>query len=489
MTTIYRSDFTSVWLQRGCWDPVEFLGCLDMTDFTLTPRGDLSASRQRVGPGQFRIESVRRNTADFGGATFSFYRGIVDLLNDTPCPYNIFVLYKICGDADDDFTNYDFIDVLQDVHPGTATQAAVSVGIGPDNATDLGADITVELPVQFQSNYTLKPLLDTSITISALSTHDIVGVTICDKSPICGDDCGDATIGCQEIWVISNGVPGSAADVSEIYRSTDGGSTWTQITNNMTDNTDDLSDIECSGDVIIVSNGTTSEYLYANDGTTTLNLITTPTQIINDVFILGPTKIWMAAQGGYVYFSDTRGASVETQDAGVATSENLNSISFADSLNGYAVGANNAFILTEDGGTNWTAGTGPSVGVALNVVVAVPDTNTLFVGDASGNVFRSEDNGTTWVTARATTTNVAGGIADIALCACNVPVIVGNNAGDAAGVVIKSNDGGNTWETPSIPSNTGLAAIECCNVNEYWIVGDVGEVFKLAGQSYKDTAS
>ena len=94
MTTIYRSDFTSIWLQRGCWDPVEFLGCLDMNDFDLKVRGDLSASRQRVGPGNFKIESVRRNTGDFGGATFSFYRGIVDLLNDIPCPYNIFVLYK-----------------------------------------------------------------------------------------------------------------------------------------------------------------------------------------------------------------------------------------------------------------------------------------------------------------------------------------------------------------------------------------------------------
>lgn len=487
MTIIYKSDFVAAWLQRGCWDPLEFLGCTDVSDLDLKPRGDLSASRQRIGKGQFRIESVRRNAADFGSVTFGFYRGIVDLLNDIPCSYNILLMYSNCG-ADDNPQNYDFIDVLQNVYPGTATQAEAVRGIAADNATDVGADIVVELPAQFLSNYTLKPLLDTPITISALSAHDIVGVAICDPDPNCGD-CDDPTVGCQTIWVITNGVAGSAADVSEIYKSVDGGSTWSQITNNMTDNTDDLSDIACDGDTVIVTNGTTAEYLYSTDGTT-LNLVTTPTQIIADVFMLGPTKIWMAAAGGFVYFSSDQGASISTQDAGVATSEDLSSISFADSLLGYAVGANNAFIYTEDGGQNWQAGTGPAVGVALTVVKAVPNTDTLFVGAANGNLYRSEDKGATWVTSFTATTATAGGIADMALCACNVPTIVGNNAGDTAGVVLRSIDGGNNWETPSIPSgNSGLAAIACCDVNTYWIVGDAGEVFKLAGQSFRDTAS
>jgi photosystem II stability/assembly factor-like uncharacterized protein len=486
MTTIYKSDFVSAWLQRDCFDELEFLGCTDVTDLDLTPRGELSASRQRIGKGQFRIESVRRNAADFGSVTFTFYRGIVDLLNDLPCPPNIILMYSNCG-ADDDPDNYDFADVLQNVYPGTATQAAIVNAIGPDDATDVGADIVVELPAQFLSNYTLKQLIDTPITISALSAHDIVGVAICDPDPNCGD-CDDLTVGCQTIWVITDGVPGSAADVSEIYKSTNGGTTWTQITNNMTDNTDDLSDIECSGDTVIVSNGTTAEYLYATDGST-FNLVTTPTQIISDVFILGPTKIWMAAAGGYVYFSSNRGQSVSTQDAGVATSENLNSISFADSLLGYAVGANNAFIYTEDG-QSWQVGTGPAAATVLNVVLAVPNTDALFVGDANGVVYRSEDKGVTWATVYAATTSTAGGIADITLCACNVPTFIANSAGDAAGVVIRSIDGGNTWETPSIPSgNTGLEAIACCDVNTYWVVGDVGEVFKLAGQSFRDTAS
>jgi len=487
MTTIYKSDYTAAWLQRGCFDPLEFLGCVDITDLDLTPRGNLSASRQRFGKGQFGIESVKRSAAEFGNVTFGFYRGIVNLLNDIPCPYNIMIMYSNCG-ADDDPENYDFIDVLQNIYPGTATQAAVVNAIGPDDATDVGADSTVELPAQFLSSYTLKPLIDTAITIGALSTHDIVGVSICDLSPDCGD-CDDPTIGGQTIWIITNGVTGSAADVSEIYKSTNGGSTWAQITNNMTDNTDDLSDIECSGNTVIVTNGTTSEYLWATDGTT-FNLVTTPTQVIADVFMLGPTKIWMAAAGGYIYYSSDRGASVTTQDAGVATSENLNSISFANSLLGYAVGAANAFVYTEDGGQNWQAGTGPSPAVVLNKIIAVPGTDALFVGDASGNVFRSEDKGATWVTAYAATTASAGGIADMALCACNVPVAIANNAGDAAGIVIRSIDGGNNWETPTIPSgNSGLASIACYDVNTYWVVGDAGEVFKLAGASFRDSAT
>jgi photosystem II stability/assembly factor-like uncharacterized protein len=97
----------------------------------------------------------------------------------------------------------------------------------------------------------------------------------------------------------------------------------------MTIDTDNLSAVSCSGDVVIITNSDTAEYQFTNDGGTTWTLVTTPDQVINDVFVLSSVKIWFAADGGNIYFSEDKGASITTQDDGVATAENLNSIHFA----------------------------------------------------------------------------------------------------------------------------------------------------------------
>jgi photosystem II stability/assembly factor-like uncharacterized protein len=257
----------------------------------------------------------------------------------------------------------------------------------------------------------------------------------------------------------------------------------------MTADSDNLSSIGCSGDVVIVANGTTAEYQWSNDGGTSFTLVTTPDEIINEVEIFSETKIWFAANGGNIYFSDDEGASITTQDDGTATAQNLNSISFADSEIGYAAGNSNAFVATTDGGAAWSAGTGPSVGVNLNVVKAVPNTNVLFVGDASGNVFRSIDKGVTWTTVVSSVTAFAGGITDIAICECNRIIVSGLDA-DGKGSLRQSINGGSSFQTlaNAVVGAESINALACCDVNEYWAVGDGGLINKLAGKSFKDSA-
>jgi photosystem II stability/assembly factor-like uncharacterized protein len=238
-------------------------------------------------------------------------------------------------------------------------------------------------------------------------------------------------------------------------------------------------------------NGTDTAYAYSWDGGATWTEVLTPTELLNDAFILGSTKIWMCAQGGYIYYSSNRGQTVSVQDAGVATLQSLNSISFSDALRGYAVGDANSFVRTVDGGNIWEAVTGPSVAVNndLYKVAVVAGTEIVFVSDEAGNLYRSDDSGDTWTTVFTATTATAGGIPGIAICNCNVIGFVANDqdpyfysGASVEGVMYQSIDGGNTWKAVEVPANDGLEDVFCCDVNQYIIVGASGFLAHVAGQ-------
>lgn len=484
ISTVYSSDKNAVWLQRSCVAPWEFLGCYDVADLTI-PRGELSSSRKRVEKGKFKVVSTRRNTPDNPSTTFSFFRETVNLLIDLPCAPNILILYSSCG-SDEDPTNYDFFDLLEAVEITETSQAGVVNAIAPDDATDVGVDIVVEASAEMSNVYTVKTLASTDLSISDLSNRIIDDIAVCDPLAQCGE-CTSETIGCQTLWIITRGSPGVYGD-ARIFKSVDGGTTWVEQTNVMTVDSDTLTSVSCDEDIVIITNGTTAEYQYTNDGGTTWTLVTTPTQVLNDVFVLSSVKIWFAAAGGYIYHSSDKGASVSAQESGGTTTQDLNSIHFADSELGYVVGNSNTFLRTTDGGTNWAAVTGPSVGNNLNIVRAVSDTDIVYVGDAAGSIFRSADKGSTWTTVMSGFSQMAGGITDIQICECPVILVSGLDS-DGLGSVYQSVDGGNTWTKQTTPADAAdsILALACCDVNTYFGVGDNGLIFKLAGESYRDS--
>jgi photosystem II stability/assembly factor-like uncharacterized protein len=487
-TIVYDSTENALWLQRECYGNLEFLGCHDLADLT-RPEGAITENYQSVGKNQWEVVSTKQAIPEPGTATITAYRGVVNLIAELPCPFTLLVYYSKCG-TDEDSTNYDFIDILSKINRTEISQGNVVNKIGVDGTTEVGGAVLQEIALQFSDFFTIKPLLHTDLSIAALTGRIIADIAVCDSDSECGD-CDTPTIGCQTLWIITNGSPGFYGD-ARIYKSTDGGTSWTEQTNSMTVDSDNLSAVSCSGDVVVIANGDTAEYQFSNDGGATWTLVTTPDQPINDVFVLSPVKIWFAADGGNIYYSEDKGASITTQDDGVATAQNLNSIHFADSETGYAVGDSNAFVTTTDGGTNWAAGTGPIAAVNLNVVRAVPNSDIVYVGGANGILYRSIDNGVTWTTVLDGSTGTApfgGGITDIAICKCNRILVSGNNS-DGLGAIRGSIDGGNTFTTVATASITGaesITTLTCCDVNTYFGAGDDGTIFKQAGESFRDT--
>lgn len=475
--TIYGNEHVAMWFQERCGKPLKFLGCYDATAYS-KPRGDLTASRKRVGKGKFETRRMRRGAPGLGSITFRTYRDVLDMIAEAPCAPNIYFMFSVCG-ADDDPTNWDFLDLLYSVSPTSEDMESLKVGISDDDS----ADVFLSLPSNFARAVTYKKLTSQEITIS-LTGQDIHDIVFCDD-PECGE-CEDPTVGCQVGYFVTYGTIGSATTFAVIAKTTDGGATWTALTNPFDFQGHDLSSVDCDGDVVIVGNAEDSEYAYSHDAGGAFTVVDTPVQPVNDVFMLGATKAWLACDAGYIYYSNDRGASVDLQDGGAATAQNLNKIAFATSLRGYAVGETNAFVRTIDGGTIWSAATGPSVGVNLTALAVVPNTKVLLVGDASGNVYWSEDEGDNWETVFTANADTAGGITDIELCDCNRVLFSANN-GAGAGTVYESIDGGRSWnELSDVPTNTGINALTCCDPNTYHYAGDAAFLAKAAGTNYRD---
>lgn len=475
---LYYAGEIALWLQRSCGDELEFLGCHNVTGVSV-PRGDLTPSYCRTDKRKWEVQRSYRGVPGLGSMTILTYDTVVNLLQELPCPFNLYAFYSACG-SDEDPTNWDFVYIYYSAEPTSEDIDTLAIGMTPGDETE----VRLSMPASFHNRLKVKRLEVASRDVSGITTNDINDIFFCDQ-PECSDLCGSESIGCQVGYFVTD----SEGIAAIIGKTTDGGTTWSAIATPFTVATDDIVAGDCDGDTVIVVNGTTSEYAYSWDAGTTWPVVTTPIQVMNDVFMLGATKAWFCGHNGYIYYSNDRGATVTLQDAGVATAQSLNMIAFADANRGYAVGDSNAFVYTRDGGDTWVAGTGPAAAVFPNdlyAVAVVPNSDILVVTDESGNKYRSEDYGQNWTTIFTANINTAGGIPGVAMCDCNVIAFVSNNQdpyfyASPTGYMYQSIDGGVTWTGIELPPNNGLRAITCCDVNKYWLVGDAGFVAKAAG--------
>ncbi len=474
----YFAAEVALWFQKGCGNELDFLGCHNMAGVSV-PRGDRTPYYCRDGKRTWRVSRTSRGAPGLGTCTLVVPESVTNMVAEQPCPINLYTMLAAEG-VDEDLTNYDYLYVFYDYEPNSEDIDMLVAGVDPGDETR----VMLSMPGAFTKRIKVKQWLSTERDVSGVTGDDIYSVAYCDETK-CLESGGIETPGCDDLLFSSDGVP------SVIGQSANGGATWTSNATPFTITHDLIDTIACKENTWIAVNGETSEYAYSWDAGTAWTVVGTFTTVMRDVFMLNGVKMWFAGEGGYIYYSNDRGASVAEQDAGVAADSNtLLKIKFADRNRGYAVGYENTFVYTRDGST-WVAGVGPCIAMPwhdLYSLAVVPGTDIVIVGDSIGNVYRSIDYGQNWTLVFAANAYSAGGVAGIALCDCNVVMIITNTSdpyiypspGD--GHVFYSIDGTATWaEVDDFPDNTGLRDIVCCDINSYWIVGDGGFVAQVSG--------
>lgn len=236
---------------------------------------------------------------------------------------------------------------------------------------------------------------------SASTTRQIYTVDV-----YTGNECENCPDPCDRVLASMAGASATPGTQPSILYSSDGGETWTaQVISTLFSNEEIVDGAVIGDDIVYISNTSNSlhytdiELLYDNanswvEVTTGFVAAKGPRAMA----VADARHIWIVGDGGYIYFSSNHKTGVTVQDAGVATTQHLQSVCAYDTKNVLAVGNSNAVVYTKNGGVSWQSVTGPAVGVNLGACWMWDET-TWFVGTGAGGtgkLYLTTNRGTTW---------------------------------------------------------------------------------------------
>ncbi len=337
----------------------------------------------------------------------------------------------------------------------------------------LGSDerkaVNESLNIQATDYYEIGKLSFAEVCASSV-IQEVLDITVCDTKS-CGGECGAASNGCQKVFALVKAVGGSPGLGSQVVYTGDGGSTCGSTVIDTLAANKEPDQITCFGDYVVVISSADESHHYADRdeillGTETWAEVTgyTASSGPNCIYTLKPGYAWIGGLAGYVYFLDDVTETPTTQDAGSATTQNLNACHAYDEEHVMMVGDANAVIHTTDGAT-WTLVTGPNVGVNLTACWMASE-DVWWVGDAGGHLWYTKNAGSTW-TEKQFSGSGAGSVYDIVFVNTQVGYLAHATA-TPAGRILRTISGGNSWYvlpegTGSIPANDRINALAVCD--------------------------
>lgn len=236
---------------------------------------------------------------------------------------------------------------------------------------------------------------------SSVTTREIYTV---DVDP--GDDCDDCPDPGDKVFLSMAGASATPGTQPSLLYSKDKGESWSSDTIDVLFSNENIVDGAVIGGLLVYISNTANAIVWTVadevfSGDNQWNRVAdgfVASKQPNQFSFADINHCWIVGNGGYVYFSDDVRSGVEVQDAGVATTQNLNSVSAHDTQNVLAVGNSNAVIYTSNGGSTWESVTGPAVGVNLGACW-MWDADTWLVGEGSGGtgkLWLTTDRGVTW---------------------------------------------------------------------------------------------
>ena len=281
--------------------------------------------------------------------------------------------------------------------------------------------------------------------------------------------CGEAGEGYTLFYFVTLAAGGSPSTPADVVYSLDAGASWAiSEVDSLSSSEDPTGIAKLAQYMVVVSNDSNSlHYIDQTDlndsGDETWVEVTTgfvsggeP----NDIWSVG-TKAFIVGDGGYIYSSTDPVSGVTVLDAGSAVSDDLNAVHAINQDYAIAVGNAGAILKTVDG-SQWQSLTRfVGVGVNLNCCWMLTK-NIWFAGGSNGNLYYTENAGTTWST-KTFPGSGSGVVRDIQFATRNVGYMA-HSTPTPAGRVLRTIDGGNSWYVlpegaSSIPSNDYVAAL------------------------------
>ena len=318
------------------------------------------------------------------------------------------------------------------------------------------------------------------------------------------------------IYFVNENLGFSSQEYSSMYRTTNGGDTWTEVSGNIKE----MHDFYFLDDTNGFASGQYGATYKTTDGGINWNPIFFENGFVGDNGING---IYFQDNNiGYV--TGVNGRIMKTTDGGTSWASNsltykeFRQIQFIDSSTGYAQSRSN-FYKTTNGGNTWAL-----VG-SLSLYTSVSSSDFIFVnenlgyattgGTYGGQVFKTTDGGVSWVILNNGNNIIDEGINSICFINDNVGFISGgfnqrkvmkttnggltwtqvfnqrfghiqfinnqigyaNLIGYSSGKMYKTIDGGNTWNM-SIEVNNQINAFDFVDENHGYFVGDQGLIYK-----------
>lgn len=460
-----------------------YAGCFTVDDIEY-PQGDVELIRcfdstgrgwKIVGQTQAPPDPV---TTTLTGLMFK----TVNVVERLRCPAVIYAMQK-CGEGvrPDIFTNYER-GVALNVARVTSTTWANLIHREEDTASERSVEISANPPA-----YEFFNLKAAVARQSTTQTQALNGIAICGEEQCAGRCDVSAVDLCQNLVAAGDTLAGSPGGSAEVITTANNGGTWTATATDPFAVGEDVSAVVCfqldkDTNRIVVARGTTdagnpAEVAYSDDSGATwvnVNVGSVNGQFAphnGSLYALDRNNIWFGTNDGYIYNSSDAGESWEVQESGVITTDEINGITFADENQGVFVGNSNIIAQTSDGGSTWSAVTGPADQAGINIY-SVAWSGRWWIGyETTGELWFSEDDGTTWE--QRTYDGLASQVSvpSISFVSELHGFFVSNTA-IPAGTIYHTVDGGYTWERLITTTNAGLNAVVGCDPNSTFAVGE-----------------
>jgi photosystem II stability/assembly factor-like uncharacterized protein len=185
--------------------------------------------------------------------------------------------------------------------------------------------------------------------------------------------------------------PGWVGLQSGIFRSTDGGQSWTN-TLPFPASVNSLAFGSASNGVAVGDTGRITIWR-TTDGGLNWTEVASPSTLVNRLVAVDPATYLAVGSTGQIVRSVDSGQTWSTVAS--STSDDLVDVAFANGSLGVAVTGLGAVLRTTDGGASWSAPVAVAAFGGLQTV-AFADANTVVAMGAGGRVYRSIDAGLTW---------------------------------------------------------------------------------------------